>query len=210
MSKPVGTAQSHSVIQALANNVDWSVLDGNLLQKEIIKNQKEAGRHFTVFLKNGGKFFDWIVIDRSKVFDPAIFTGTGYSIKEQDNKSVVLTEIDLSSVVLESALKKGENKLIKHEDKLNRLKKKNCILLDAGIFKTLWENQHRIPENWKWENKGQTTYIFFDGTIIQDPIGTLYVLYLYWSYRKWNRGNYIISPAKSFTINTPSAILRQC
>jgi hypothetical protein len=36
MGKSVSTEQSHAFIQALANNVDWSVLDGDVLQQQII------------------------------------------------------------------------------------------------------------------------------------------------------------------------------
>lgn len=190
MSKSVSIDQSHSVIQALANNVDWSVLDGDMLQEKIIKNQKEVGKQFTLFLKNGGKVIvdspRVISIDRSIPFDPTTFIGNGWSIEEQNERAIALTEIDLTEVMFDSTLEKGE-KSIKGEDKLKRLKEKtNRIRLDAGIFKTLWENQILIPEKWKEQTNGNTTFIFFDGTVLRDSSGDRYVLYLYWFDGEWD------------------------
>jgi hypothetical protein len=189
MSKSISIDQSHSVIQALANNVDWSILDGDMLQEQIIKNPKEAGKQFTAFLKNGGKVIvdspRVISIDRSIPFDPTTFIGNGWSIEEQDERAIALTEINLTEVMFDSTLEKGE-KSIKGEDKLKRLKEKtNRIRLDAGIFKTLWENQILIPEKWKEQTNGNTTFIFFDGTVLRDSDGGRCVLCLYWSGGGW-------------------------
>jgi len=189
MSKSVSIDQSHSVIQALANNLDWSILDGDMLQEQIIKNPKEAGKQFTLFLKNGGKVIvdspRVISIDRSIPFDPTTFIGNGWSIEEQDERAIALTEINLTEVMFDSTLEKGE-KSIKGEDKLKRLKEKtNRIRLDAGIFKTLWENQILIPEKWKEQTNRNTTFIFFDGTVLRDSNGDRYVLCLYWNGGEW-------------------------
>jgi len=209
MSKSVSIDQSHSVIQALANNVDWSVLDGDMLQEQIIKNPKEAGKQFTAFLKNGGKVIvdspRVINIDRSIPFDPKTFIGNGWSIEEQDERAIALTEIDLTSVMFDSTLEKGE-KSIKGEDKLNRLKEKtNRIRLDAGIFKTLWENQILIPEKWKEKTNGNTTYIFFDGTVLRHSNGNRCVLCLYWSDGRWDWHYRWLE--HDWIANSPSAVL---
>ena len=209
MSKSVSIDQSHSVIQALANNVDWSVLDGDMLQEQIIKNPKEAGKQFTAFLKNGGKVIvdspRVISIDRSIPFDPKTFIGNGWSIEEQDERAITLTEIDLTSVMFDSTLEKGE-KSIKGEDKLNRLKEKtNRIRLDAGIFKTLWENQILIPEKWKEQTNGNTTFIFFDGTVLRDSDGNRYVLCLCWGDGRWDWYYYWLG--LDWSADGPSAVL---
>lgn len=209
MSKSVSIDQSHSVIQALANNVDWSVLDGDMLQEQIIKNPKEAGKQFTAFLKNGGKVIvdspRVISIDRSMPFDPTTFIGNGWSIEEQDERAIALTEIDLTSVIFDSTLEKGE-KSIKGEDKLNRLKEKtNRIRLDVGIFKTLWENQILIPEKWKEQTNGNTTFIFFDGTVLRSSSGGRCVLCLYWSDGKWYWRYYWLE--LDWDASDPSAVL---
>jgi len=86
--------------------------------------------------------------------------------------------------MFDSTLEKGEEN-IKGEDRLKRLKEKtNRIRLDAGIFKTLWENQSLIPEKWKEKTNGIMTSIFFDGTVLKDSVGSCYVLCLEW-YNKW-------------------------
>jgi hypothetical protein len=187
MGKSVSIDQSHSVIQALANNVDWRVLDGDKLQG-IVVNPKEAGRQFTAFLKNGGKVIvdgpKVISIDRSKPFNPTTFIGAGWTIAEQDERALALAEVDLTEVVFETTLGDKE-KSIKGEDKLTRLKEKGCVRLDAGVFKTLWENQILIPEKWKEKTNGNTTYIFFDGTVLQSSSGYRFVLCLYWRDGEW-------------------------
>jgi hypothetical protein len=210
MSKSVSIDQSHSVIQALANNVDWDALDGDVLQEQIIKNPKEAGKQFTAFLKNGGKvIFDStrvIKIDRSMPFDPKTFIVDGWSIEEQDERAIALTEINLTEVMFDSTLEKGEEKSIKGEDKLRRLKEKtNRIRLDAGIFKTLWENQILIPEKWKEKTNGNTTFIFFDGTILRGSYGNRYVLYLCWDGGKWDWDCYWLEDV--WDASGPSAVL---
>jgi len=209
MSKSVSIDQSHSVIQALANNVDWSVLDGDMLQEQIIKNPKEAGKQFTAFLKNGGKVIVGsprvINIDRSIPFDSKKIFGNGWSIEEQDERAIALTEISLNEVMFDSTLKKREKSII-GEDKLKRLKKKtNRIRLDAGIFKTLWENQILIPEKWKEKINGNTTFIFFDGTILRYSNGDRYVLYLYWLDGEWRWGCDCLNHV--WSADRPSAVL---
>ena len=125
-----------------------------------------------------------ISIDRSKSFDPITFIGNGWSIVEQDERAVVLTEVDLTKIVLETTLEKKE-KSVKGKDKLKRLKEKKVILLDAGVFKTLLKKQHLIPLKWKEKTNGNTTYIFFDGTVLQNSKGSRCVLYLYWRGGRW-------------------------
>lgn len=194
MSKSVSIDQSHSVIQALANNVDWSVLDGDILQ-QIIEKPKKSGREFTMFLKNGAKNTTYgisniINIDRSVPFDPndpeSLFgVDGGRSISAQDRRSIALTKIDLAKVILVSTLEKGEKRII-GEERLKRLKKKaDYIRLDAGIFEALWENQTLIPEKWKEKTNGETTEIVFDGTIILDNVGNRHSLSLGWYEVGW-------------------------
>lgn len=124
-------------------------------------------------------------IDRSTPFNHAAFLGNGWSIVEQDERSLALPEIDLNKISFETTLRPGEVS-IKGEEKLRRLKEAGHIRLDAQVLQTLWENQHLIPESWKEKTGGNTTYIFFDGTILQRPDGDRYVLYLYWYDGEWH------------------------
>jgi hypothetical protein len=60
----------------------------------------------------------------------------------------------------------------------------------ADLFLYYWRNQHLIPENWKRRVDKERLYVYFMGTVIQDPQNKRYVLYLYWSPKcrvwKWN------------------------
>ena len=186
MSKP-SIGQSHAVMAALTANTDWDALSTKMLQK-IIDNPKEAGKQFAAFLKMGGKVIvdgpKVISIDRTKPFDTA-FIGDGWTIEEQDERSIALNEINLTEVAFETTLQKGENS-VKGEEKLKRLKEDGRIRLDAGIFKTLWENQHLIPEKWKEQTNGNTTFIYFDGTVRRRSDGRRCVLCLSWSDGEWH------------------------
>lgn len=124
---------------------------------------------------------DKMLINRSIPFDPVEFIGFGWSIVEQDERSLALGEVDISAIRLETALKDGEEH-VQGEDKIRRLTASGHIRLDAKIFQTFWRNRERIPESWKkkWENK-YNNFIYFDGTIFQDPHGERCVLCMSWS-----------------------------
>ena len=47
--------QACAILGTLMVNVDWSTLNFQALQENVIKNAKEAGRQFTTFLKMGAK-----------------------------------------------------------------------------------------------------------------------------------------------------------
>jgi hypothetical protein len=183
--------QSHQVVATLVTNTTWEEIDfeGAGLQNLVIRNPKEAGRQFTAFLKNGGRVIVGepriIPIDRTAPFDPVKWLGQGWTIEEQDKRSLALEQVDLANVRLEHMLKKDES-WIKGDEKLKRLKKAGYIRLDAKVFQTFWENQALIPESWKEKTNGNTTFIFFDGTILRDPYGSRYVLYLYWRDGRWH------------------------
>ena len=126
-----------------------------------------------------------ILIDRTAPFDPVKLLGQGWTIEEQDERSLALDQVNLAKVRLEHMLKKGEI-WIKGEKKLRRLKSANYIRLDAKIFQTLWQNQHLIPEQWKEKTNGNTTFVYFNGTILRNPYGDRYVLDLYWDDGRWD------------------------
>jgi hypothetical protein len=121
-----------------------------------------------------------IHIDRSTPFNPATFIGKGWTIKEQDERSLALTELDLIKIKLETTLEDIETS-VRGEEKLLRLKAMNAIRLDARIAQILYEDPFRIPEEWK------KYFIYFDGTILRNPDGDRYVLCLYWNgHWEWN------------------------
>lgn len=190
MSKPT-TGQFQAVIETLSSNVNWDVLD-HIALKKIVDDPITAGKQFTAFLKNGGKIIvgepKVIPVDRTVPFDPATFIGAGWVIVEQDERSLALNWIDLTEVMFETTLDK-EEKYVKGEYKLKRLKAMDRIRLDAGIFKTLWDNQHLIPLKWREQTKGDITSIFFDGTVLQNSDGHRYIMLLFWRNGEWHWGN---------------------
>ncbi|KKT18501.1 MAG: hypothetical protein UW02_C0030G0001 [Candidatus Nomurabacteria bacterium GW2011_GWB1_43_7] len=145
-------------------------------------------------------------IDRTKPFNPAFFIiGTGWSIDEEDQRSLSLTKVDLTKVRLETMLKSNENVITGGEEKLERLKEAGYIRLDAKILWTLWENQSLIPESWKEKINGNIRFIYFDGTVLQDSNGDRYVLYLDWDDGKWSWNVYWLD--SRWFVYGPSAVL---
>ena len=186
MRKPISIGQSHNLVSILANNAGWDELDSDVVQK-IIDDPQGSGRQFTAFLKNGAKLVVGLpailTVDRTKPFDPT-FVGNGWTIDEQDERSLALAELDLTKVRFETMLKDGETR-ITGEEKLKRLKEAEFVRLDARIFQTFWENQYLIPESWKEKVNGNIRYIFFDGTVLRSPGGYRYVLFLAWNGGQW-------------------------
>ena len=187
MGQP-NVGQALQLMSVLANNTDWSQFSAESLQT-IINRPQESGAQFTTFLKNGARVIigepKVIPIDRSTAFNPAEFIGKGWTIEEQDERSLALTEVDLTVIRFETMLKDGETR-INGEEKLRRLKKAGHIRLDAKVFQTLWENQHLIPERWKEKTNNNTTYIFFDGSVLRSPDGDRGVLCLCWDGVGWD------------------------
>lgn len=128
-----------------------------------------------------------ISIDRSKPLNPAEFIGNGWTIVEQDERSLTLTKIDLTRVRFEDCLRKGEI-MIGGEERFRRLKQTGHICLDAKIFQSLWENKQSIPENWKEKINGHIRFIFFNGTVFRHPDGDRYLISLRWRNGEWRRG----------------------
>lgn len=139
-------------------------------------------------------------IDRSTPFNPAEFIREGWSIwkgplyaggsygfcGDEEQRSLALTEVDLSKIQLVTTFFYGQN-CIRGKDKLRRLKESGHIRLDAKVFQTLWENKEKIPESWKEKTDGNITCVFFDGTILRDPNDCCEVLGLYWDGGEWRR-----------------------
>lgn len=96
-----------------------------------------------------------------------------WTVFEQDDRSLSLSEIDLSKVKLIVSSEKEET--ISGEEKLTRLKTKECIRLDYCVLREIL--MHGIvPDEWnKKMRELNVEKIFFDGTILQDKAGKHYV-----------------------------------
>lgn len=58
-------------------------------------------------------------------------------------------------------------------------------VLNANVLDYLLKNPQLIPNDWKKDEKGNTRYIFFWGTIYRDLGGDLCVRCLFWSDGRW-------------------------
>ncbi len=141
-------------------------------------------------------------LDRSQPFNPEKFIGKGWRIVEEDERSLALTEVDLSRIRLETyPLKPGSKIRITGEEMIQRCKRLGYIRLDAAVFQTLLDHQHLIPESWKKTND----WILFDGTVLCSPDGVYNTLYLCWDGKDWDWGYYWIRGGRDF--NDSSAAL---
>jgi len=106
-----------------------------------------------------------IQIDRTTPFNLTKFLSEGWSIVEEDEHSLALTEVDLANVRFE--------------------KDESYTCLDAKVLQVLWEDRSLIPESWK---KKRPSYTIFGGTHLQNLEGGRGVLYLFWDNVEWGWG----------------------
>ena len=145
-----------------------------------------------------------ITVDRARPFNPVELLGPGWTIDEQDKWALSLNRIDLANVRLEHMLKENETG-ITGEERLKRVKKAGHIRLDAKVFQKLWENQKLIPESWKEKTDGYTNFIFFDGTILRNPLGDRCALYFHWDDSRWSSGHVWLEEDRY--VDYPSAVI---
>jgi hypothetical protein len=166
-------------------NTDWNSLDAEKLQADVINLPlDELGRRFTAFLRNGCRLSikgpNALIVDRAKPFDPVAFIGRDWSVVEEDDRSLALTDIDFGKVRFESGLKGGESVIV-GEEKLRRLKKMPEIRLDAKSGQTLYEEKGQTTLRSLHEHFG-VTWFELAGTILRDSLrdsdGDRYFLYL--------------------------------
>lgn len=88
----------------------------------------------------------------------------------------------------------------------NKLRKElaDMPVYNANLLDYLLDNPHLIPDEWKVDEKGNTRFIFFWGTIYRDSDGSLYVRYLYFRGGRWQQGNFWLG--NDFDCNDPSAV----
>ncbi len=91
--------------------------------------------------------------------------------------------VDGKKVVLHLSKKQQNGKTIKGHDLREELTGKK--VLNACMLDYLLANPHFIPENWKKDEKGNTRYIFFWGTIFRSSNGSLHVRFLFFLDGNW-------------------------
>ena len=227
--KKANYRQFNNVMSILLNNVDPESMDSDLLHEELIKKPKETAELFVQWVNNGGRLIlpeqaKILTIDRATPFDPANFKGlgNGWTVwkgsangnglegeEDQDPRSLAITEIDLSQVNLEHMLTdeeiKSDRPYINGEEKHKRLKRAKQVRLDAAIWLQFWNNKHLIPEAWKKKTNGNTTFVFFDGTILRSPYGNRFILCLSFFDGEWYWYYYWLD--NDFGASSPSPVL---
>lgn len=196
MGKAVSRGQALQVAARVATQVDWDKLDGDRLQRGIIDlSPEEFSSRLTRFFQNNGNFIvDEIRPIMARSFNPAEFIGKGWTVwkgpvdckglkgeEDQNESSLVLSEISISSLSFETCLNEGEKSII-GEEKCRRLKAKaSFICLDARFFFGLWGDYQANRENSILEMLYRTCgieYLDFFGTILRGPRGGRCVLCL--------------------------------
>lgn len=120
-------------------------------------------------------------------FDPAAFIGKGWKFGERNVRTAEVGINDLQEVKLVTHLAKGEE-YTTGEERRKRLSSAAEVPLGADHFLWYWQNQDRIPKEWKEKTGGNTTYVFFDGDELVSPDGCRYALSLYWRDGQWYWG----------------------
>ncbi|MDB5237239.1 MAG: hypothetical protein JWL88_341 [Parcubacteria group bacterium] len=195
--------QALGLMSIFANNVDWEDLDPAFLQR-IIDHPREAGAQFKAFLRNTiwSVFTGFIEIDRTVKFDPALIECTeNWRVVSEDERSLALTRIDLSKVLLQNYLKAGEED-VSPEEWCGRLAESGNIPLDAAVWATFEARPSTIPEAFK-----EAGYLNFMGTILRYKELVGYPA-LYWDDKEgwcffvdFNDGNPLYDDSRSLVIS---------
>ena len=108
------------------------------------------------------------------------FIPNGWTVEDHQKGGQFKFDAAQVELYLDKAQKKGSiegNKLRKELE--------NKPVLNANILDYLLAHTELIPEDWKKDEKGNTRYIFFWGTIYRNSNGFLFVRFLYWFGDRW-------------------------
>src|SRR3989344_7204874 len=114
-----------------------------------------------------------ISIVRPSTFKPG-FVSPGCSVWWQDERALQATEIDPGDVELVQLPRHPRSRVLGRW----RSTPNGFTPLDTGVFQVLWEEPWLIPESWQKLTCNTTTFVFFDGTVIQTSQGNLVVVCL--------------------------------
>lgn len=113
--------------------------------------------------------------------DAEPFAPNGWKVEEHKKSGQFVW--DPTTVELYLSKNQKDGKVIEG----NKLRKEleNEHVFNANLLDYLVKNPHLIPEEWKQDEKGNTRYIFFWGTVYRDSGGDLYVRCLFWIGGAW-------------------------
>jgi hypothetical protein len=165
--KKVTPGQILGLATVLANNVDWTKVDGSVIQ-DLITDPSGTGKKGTEWLENIVNV--QIVIDKHIVdLDADPFIPEGWSVEEHKKGGQFKYDPTEVELYLDEDQKNGKN------IDGNKLRKNlaNQNVFNVNLLDFLLENPQLIPESWKGKA------IFFWGTVYRDADGYLFVSYLY-------------------------------
>ena len=116
--------------------------------------------------------------------DIAPYIPNGWSVESHTKGGQI--EFDPSKITTYFSERQKNGKTIVGHDFRKELEGKP--VLNACVLDHLLANTDLIPDSWKKNEKGETLYHFFWGTLYRDSDGYLYVRYLCWSVAGWDWG----------------------
>lgn len=118
------------------------------------------------------------------------FLPSGWSVEEHQKGKVAKLErrgddLYLDGKKIEFWLSKPQKKddVIGGNDLRKEVSKQP--VLNANVLDYLHDHPQLIPDSWKVDEKGNTRYIFFWGTVCRGSDGDLFVRCLYWDGDRW-------------------------
>jgi hypothetical protein len=116
--------------------------------------------------------------------DAGPFVPDGWKVEEHQKMGNIKFDPSKIDFYLSQKQKNGRIEGNKLREELKGKK-----VLNANVLDYLLKNPQIIPEEWKKDEKGNTRFIFFWGTIYRDSYGGLCVRYLYWFVVRWDWGH---------------------
>lgn len=215
MGKAISLEQGFQGLMALATNVDWRSIDGDIFQSSVIDDPRRAGAEMTIFLQNRARVMRGepkiLKIENTEDFNLRKFVqdstiwkgpadGNGLEGEEDiDRRSLGLSEVDLSKICLYNGLE-GDETFITGEEKLRRLKAlKHIIRFGGNVFRALWDdhqaNKGSSCLGWLQVNR-EAICVDFPGLVLRNPKGNRFSLYFCfdgtdwdWNYRYLSRNS---------------------
>lgn len=97
-----------------------------------------------------------------------------------------MLELDQSRLRLHFSPNQKDGKVIEGNKLRKELEENKVPVLNACVLDYLLAHPEIIPEDWKFDENGNTRYVYFWGTVYRDPGGNLCVRYLCWGGGAWD------------------------
>ncbi len=191
--KKVTPDQILGLATVIVNNVDWTKVDGSVIQ-DLITDPSGTGKKCTEWLANNANV-QMAVANDTVDLDTDPFIPNAWSIEEHKKGGQFKYDPKMVELYLNEGQKNGE--CIEG----NKLRKELATkgVFNANLLDFLLKNPQLIPESWKEK------VIFFWGTVYCSTGGRLYVRYLFCPGDKWSWGYEWLNDGWNF--HNPAAVL---